>query len=244
MPTDLLAQIDETVSSFRAKVDDHLSAWLAARSASEFRAAELALAALGRALCDCIMAVLLHAVLSDPELQAKATASAQASGNYRSGGAREVTVTLLGGGSTRVHVPYLKPNRRGRPGPKRRRGKRGPGGAGIYPTLEALGIWTRVTPALAGEVCRQVAASESVRAGREALDRRGIDLGHKQTLNIVNKFGDRAVQQRQDWLEGVRDQGLSGGGPLAGQRVVIGTDGGRTRIRKRSRGRRRKNGHR
>ncbi len=106
-------------------------------------------------------------------------------------------MTLLGGGKARVKVPYLKQDLRGRPGRTRGSGKRGPGGTGLYPTLAALGIWFGVTPALAGEIVRQVADSDAVRPAREALARRGIDLGHKQTLRIVGKVLN-AGQARSD----------------------------------------------
>jgi hypothetical protein len=115
----------------------------------------------------------------------------------------------------------------------------------LYPVLAALGIWFGVTPALAGEICQQVTDSDSVRAGRAALARRDIDLGHKQTLRIVNHFSRRAVEQRDAWLEKARTQPASTG-PLCGKRVLIATDGGRVRERRPARhGRRRtETGHR
>ncbi|MBU1900606.1 hypothetical protein KKB55_22910 [Myxococcota bacterium] len=243
MPTDLLQQIEETISSFRAEIDARLSEWLGARRPSEFRGVELGLAGLGRALCDALMGILLGMIVNEAEFQAKAVAAAQETRRLRNGGAREVTVTFLGGSKAGVRVPYLRPDRRGLRGRRRGCGRRGRGGAGLYPTLEALGIWAGVSPALAGEVVRQVADSEAVRPAREALSRRGINLGQKQTLRIVNKFGLRAVDQREEWLRDASSAAPSPG-PLSGRRVVIGTDGGRTRIRKPSRGRRRNNGHR
>jgi len=240
----LLSQIDLIVAIFRQLVEKKISEWLPKKSPDGFREAELELAGLGRELCDEITAAVLHTMLADPSFQARACAAAYASGKLRSGGARDVSVTLLGGGETSVKVPYLKPDLRGRRGRKRKSGRRGRGGSGLYPTLAALGIWYGVTGALAGEICRQVADSDSVRAGREALARRGIDLGHKQTLRIVNKFSGRAVKQRDEWLSMMR-QRPSSGGPLAGKRVVVGTDGGRCRIRLPAQaGRKRANGHR
>lgn len=113
----------------------------------------------------------------------------------------------------------------------------------MYPCLVALGVCFGVTPALAGEICAQVADSDSVRSGRAALARRSIDLGHKQTLRIVNAFSDRAVRQRNEWLEQAR-QGEVSVGLLKGKRVAVSTDGGRVRERQYRPGRRRANGHR
>jgi len=101
----------------------------------------------------------------------------------------------------------------------------------VYPTLAALGIGFGYSPALAGEIARQVADSESVRSAREALARRDIDPGHKQTLRIVNHIARRAVRQRAQWFDDVRNSAPVSGGPLAGRRVVVGTDGGRCRMR-------------
>ena len=155
-----------------------------------------------------------------------------------------MTVTLLGGKKVRLEVEYLKPNRR-KSRKKRRNGNRGKGGTGLYPVLAALGIWFGVTPALAGEVSRQVTDSDSVRTGRSALARRGIVIGHQRTLRIVNKTSQRATQQRQRWLESAR-KAEARSGPLAHRRVVVAIDGGRLRERRPARnGRRRaKTGHR
>ena len=128
-------------------------------------------------------------------------------------------------------VPYLKRDHRGRPGRKRRSGRRGKGGTGLYPTLAALGIWYRATPALTGEVVQQVAASDALRPAREALARRGIDVGYKRTLDLVNYMAGRAVEQRERWFDDVRRAAPVTGGQLAGRRIVVGTDGGRCRMR-------------
>jgi hypothetical protein len=203
---------------------------------------ELETAAECRALADELTGTVLKSTVADVEFQAEVSVAARQDGRLRLGARRGVAVTLLGGSQVRLeNLEYLKSNhrrkRRGRP-----RSKRGPSGSGVYPCLAALGICFGVTPALAGEICAQVADSDSVRAGRAALDRRGIDLGHKQTLRIVNAFGARAVAQRKQWLQEARER-LPAEGILAGKRVVVATDGGRIRERVRHAGRRRKNGH-
>jgi hypothetical protein len=113
----------------------------------------------------------------------------------------------------------------------------------VYPALAALGIHYGATPALVGEVVRQVADSDSVRAGRSALERRGIDLEYKQTLRIVNAFGTRAVEQRDQWLLDVLEGRAQVPGGLAGKRVVVAADGGRVRERVPLPGRRKASGH-
>jgi len=246
MPSNLPKQIESSIAKFAGAVDSRVNEWVKSRDPAAFRAMELAIAETARGLADEITAHVLRAIARDPELQAQASEAARTArpGCYRHGGRRTSTVTLLGGKQVSLDVEYLKPNRRASPR-KRRRGKRGKGGAGVYPVLAALGIWFGVTPALAGEVCRQVADSDSVRTGRSALARRGIVIGHERTLRIVNRTSQRAVAQRRRWLEAIRDA-QARPGPLAGKRVVVAVDGGRLRERVPARcGRRRNNtGHR
>ena len=245
MPKDLREQIAKRIEALGENVDRQVAEWRRAGAPVAFREMELAIAAVGRAFSDGVTELILKDRVADPELQAEASIAARATGAYRHGGTREIGVTLLGGRRIRVRAEYLKVNRRGQPGRRRGNGRRGRGGTGIYPVLAVLGIAQGVTPALAGEICRQVADSDSVRAGRAALDRRDIDPGHKQTLRIVNGFSHRAVQQRNAWLASAR-LGPAASGPLKGKRVVIATDGGRLRERcPARRGRRRtKTGHR
>lgn len=246
MPSNLPKQIEATVTNFSRTVEARAEQWEAARDPAAFRAMELQVAAEARAVADEITALVLQSITSDAQLQAQASMSARQAypSRYRHGGHQEAKVTLLSGKQVSVKVEYLKRNHRPSPR-KRRKAKRGSGGSGMYPVLAALGIWFGVTPALAAEVCRQVTDSDSVRTGRSALARRGIELGHQRTLRIVNRTAGRAVEQRNQWLGEVRE-GPATAGPLAGKRVVVAIDGGRLRQRSTSgRGRRRsKTGHR
>jgi hypothetical protein len=240
-----LQTIQDAIADMQNKVQERWSTWNAVDNPAQFREMELEVAQLGRQMADAITAEILKSRVADPELQANCTQAAKTDRSLRSGGQRKVQVTLLGGQQVECQVEYYKPNRRTSKERRRRTRRRGKGGTGLYPVLAALGIWFGVTPALAAEVCRQVADSDSVRSGRSALDRRGADLGHKPTLRLVNRFSARAVEQRQQWLDKARKE-VPKEGPLSGQRVVIATDGGRLRERRPAKsGRRRaKTGHR
>lgn len=243
------SRIHAMIAAHAALVQAGLETWLSARDPSGFAEAEEEIASLGRDLSDGMTAIIMQEIVGAPGFQAQTTMAARndpVGTKLRSGGRRTVGVTLLGGNEVEVRVPYLKPDRRGRrPGRKRKPGRRGIGGAGLYPVLAVLGVWHGVTPAAAAEICRQVAGGDSVRSAREALGRRGLDLGHKQTLRIVNRVGTRLVEQRNAWLARVREGGPVGGGAVAGKRVVVAIDGGRLRVREpKVRGRRRKSGHR
>ena len=230
-----------------AQVADRMPFWLEMTDAEGFRAMELEAAGLGRELADAITRDVLEQVISDPGLQAVTTAAAMKGSEMamRRDGIKEVPVRLLGGSEIRVRALYIRPEQQSRPGPRRKPGKRGKSGVGLYPVLAALGICEKVTPALGAEVARQVAGSDSFRPALEALKSRGIDLGYKTALRIANAFGQRAVEQRNAWVEAIHQARAHRGSVLAGKRVVVGIDGGRTRVRvPNSRGRRRKSGHR
>lgn len=229
MPKNPLEQIRELLEQVGQDAEEKIESWLQMDSPKACREFEMAAAALGRKVQDGMTAVVLQERLGDPEFQAKTSAAARSVGKYRHGGQRSVEVSLLGGSSVVVDVDYLKPDRRGLPGPRRRSGKRGKGGSGLYPALVALGVIFGTTPALAAEVCNQVTESDSFRAGLAALSRHGINLGHKRTHKLVNDIGQRANEERHKWLKQVSKPE---NGPLAGKRVVVATDGGRLRERK------------
>jgi hypothetical protein len=242
---ELQARIATSVGAVSNELASKLPTWREARSPAQFRSMELEVAAVARDFADEVVEHVLRDILGDPEFVVSARRAARSGlGKLRNGGGRKVTVTLLGGREVRVVADYLRPDLRGRPGPRRARGRRGKGGAGVYPALAALGIHFGVTPALLGEVVRQVADSDSLRAGRSALSRRGIELEYKQTLRIVNAFGGRAVAQRDEWLVDILEDRAVGPGGLEGKRVVVAADGGRVRERVTRPGRRREeSGH-
>lgn len=243
MPTSSSSQIKTNFSSRQLRIQTLLPKFLAARTPEEFQAVELEVAAEMRGLGDDIAEVVLKTITNAKEFETEAKQAARQGGLFKGGEIRSVVVTLLGGRKVRVWTVYLKQNKRGSAGSSQCIGRRGAGGTGMYPVLCALGIAFGVTPALADEICRQVADSDSVRSARECLSRRDIDLGHKQVLRIVNKIGSQLIQQRAQWLQRMLEQPPSDG-LLSGRRVVVGTDGGRLRERVPYGGRKQKNGHR
>jgi hypothetical protein len=234
--------INKIVGALSHTIAERLPKWLQAQDPVAVREMELEIAALQRETADQLTGWVLQQLVSDPTLQASASIVARRQLGLRSGGRRSVEVILLGGTKLRLEAEYFKLDRRQS---KTRRKKRGKGGSGLYPVLAALGIDNGVTPAVAGEVCAQVADSDSLRAGQAALQRRGLKLGLNKVQRIVNQFSARAVQQRNQWLDQVRKQAAQPG-PLAGKRILVAMDGGRLRERLPARaGRRRKaTGHR
>ena len=135
---------------------------------------------------------------------------------------------------TRYYIPCC---RRGR---KRKSGKRGKNGSGIYPALEILGIKNGVTPALSSEVSREVTEGPSMESTRERLERGGISLNIKTIKRISESFAKTSIDIRKEWLQS-DDQTetplIPSNESLKGMNVLISTDGGKTRIRKNKRGR-------
>ena len=232
-PESLLPSLATATHALRSAIRLRLPGWLEARSPAMFRAMELDVAETARGFADQVVEVVLREILGEVAFQAECCAAARAGATVklRDVGRRPVEVTLLGGRSVKVRVSYLRPDRGGLSGRPRGTGRRGKSGSGLYPALAVLGIWFGVTPALADEISRQVTDSDSVRTGRAALARRGIDLGHKQTLRIVNAVGRRAVQQRDLWVMNTLERPPPTAGALRGKRVIAAIDGGRIRQR-------------
>ncbi len=159
---------------------------------------------------------------------------------------QEVQIMLLGGSKVTVVTPYYlrRPHKsRKRPGRKRRRGARGKAGAGSYPVLHVLGVHQRVTPALACEVAR-LGVLGTYREASAGLAVRGVLLDPKQISRLTQGFAQRGLAYR-NWCLDQTKLGFRGTGQVRGKRIVIGTDGGRIRIREKTKsGRRRKSGRR
>jgi len=162
---------------------------------------------------------------------------------YRLAGWRMTPITTLFGGKHRIATPYAVVDRRGRPGRRRKPGKRGPKGGGCFPVLEALGCREKVTPALLSEVARQLTWGPSEAAAVERLHDRGIPLDHHAVRRISYALADEGLQRRHQALAQGQPAPGSADLDLKGKRVVITFDGGRVRTREPRNGRRQANGH-
>jgi len=162
----------------------------------------------------------------------------------RSLGLRRTPVHFLGGARLTLTVPYVVEELRGRRGTRRGVGCRRASGSGSYPTLEALGVSNRATPALQSEVARQTVRCASFADAQEALGERGIELDAKTVRSLALSVGSKALVQREDRINAAR-QGIVLSDEYVGKRIVISPDGGRIRLREGGRrGRKGKNGRR
>jgi len=109
---------------------------------------------------------------------------------------------------------------------QRRAGKRY---AGVYAGLVVLGIYDRCTPALAAEVSLLAAMLGSLQEAQDVLANRGVELDMKTVRTIAYRYAARARLEQQVNNAAFEDS-------VAGRRVVIGSDGGRIRLRESKRG--------
>lgn len=138
---------------------------------------------------------------------------------------QDVTVRLANGKSLKVRSPYFvkaKPKR----GPK----KRGPNGRGCHLLLELLGFMGRCSVLFASEVVQMALLCPSFAVAHEVLSLRGISVDVKTIRRLCGMLGEFGLDNR-----GVAS--LEAGESVAGKTVVIGTDGGRLRLRQKKRGR-------
>jgi hypothetical protein len=227
--------VETSIAQFRSAVAAEMTGWLNAAKPGDFQAVELRVHKLARGLADAIAAFVLQQRCTDLAFSTECVKAARATGRYRSNGSRETKVTFLGGHTYSVTAPYMTAVRNGR----HRRPK-----PALLPTLVALGVWWRTSPALADEIAYQITEHGSLRDGRASLQRRGIQLEYKRTLTFFQRFSRRAVEQRKKWLQDVLAKPSSTErGPLAGHRVMVAVDGGRLRERVQKPGRRKANGH-
>ncbi|WDP87345.1 MAG: hypothetical protein HUN05_21310 [Desulfobacter sp.] len=140
----------------------------------------------------------------------------------KSEGLETVWIQLCTDSSVDIHVRYYRRSC------DRRKGKRY---KGAYAGLILLGIHDRCSPALASMVSSWSALLSSFEEVRQVLCDRGMTLGIKVIRKLTYRYAERARAEQQAGRIPLNDGDL-----LEGRRVVISTDGGRTRLREKKRG--------
>jgi len=143
-------------------------------------------------------------------------------GRMKSEGLETVSIQLCTGSSVDIRVRYYRRSC------DRRSGKRY---KGAYTGLILLGIHDRCSPALASMVSSWSALLSSFEEVRQVLFDRGMKLGIKVIRKLTYRYAERARAEQQAGRIPLNDGDL-----LDGRRVVISTDGGRTRLREKKRG--------
>ena len=136
---------------------------------------------------------------------------------------REVRVRLLGGLLMWVSSLYCAPRSTG--GGKERKVP------GLHVELTQFGFGKGCTPGLLVKVARQAALCPSLQFAQQELERDGVQLDVKTVRRIASQCGTGLLHLRRHELLLWREGKLLAGKELAGKRVSVQLDGGRTRIR-------------
>jgi hypothetical protein len=172
-----------------------------------------------------IVAGLLAVVLASPELAEASERTRQGFGfRLERGRNRTRANRMLGGFVMWATSLYYAPAR----GWFGKRAERQPG---VHVELEQFGFAKGVTPGVESQVARQAAVCLSLELAREGLARGGLKLDGKTVRRIVLQCGEDLLRLRTHWLLEWRAGRLPAGTELAGQRVTVQIDGGRTRLR-------------
>jgi hypothetical protein len=137
---------------------------------------------------------------------------------------RAVRVRLLGGLVMWVTSLYCAPRRSRQPSTDEKV-------PGVYVELTQFGFGKGCTPGLQSKVARQAALCPSLQFAQQELEREGVQLDVKSVRRIAGQCGEGLLRLRRQELLLWREGKLPAGGELAGKRVSVQLDGGRTRIR-------------
>lgn len=223
------------MDEWTSKNEQKINKGLQIRNPSQMLAFERHLMILLMQLGALIMAWIIKARVQDRDFQKKAARKIipRRKRKYRHLCNLKTSVKTLFGNDVVVRTRYYVLKHTGRR-------KKGRNGSGIYPALEKIGIKDRITPALAGEITREVTEGPSMEAVRDRFTRIGMAFDIKFIQRVSEAFAKMSLKIRERWLE----SGGEGGTPLIpedetfeGKRVMVGIDGGRVRIRTKKRGR-------
>ena len=146
--------------------------------------------------------------------QAVQAARQRHDGVLRHKGQRTTSVWLPGGALCVVETPYLRPQTPRRPGRKRTR--RGPTGAGVYPVLEALGIAHRVSPATRSQMALYTVQAGSYQEAVQLLAEQGVPVDVTTLRRVAQSTARADIALRDGALEQARRTPVAADGPLAG----------------------------
>ncbi|MBU1073833.1 hypothetical protein KKG45_11365, partial [bacterium] len=130
-----------------------------------------------------------------------------------------------------IWTPYLRQDLSGRRGRRRGTGRRGPDGSGTYPALVALGVESHCSALTRSDIALHTILCSSYEEARTLLARRGIRLDIDTLTAIAVEIGQQSKDLKDAALEMARQMPVPEGGLLAGRRVRVSVDGGRTRTR-------------
>jgi len=171
------------------------------------------------------VAALVSVVLQSKELVAAAEKTRREySIPLAKGRDRTMEVKLSGGSVMWVTSAYCEPKR----GTSRDSDEKP---SGLHIALAQFGFGKKVSPGVESRIARQSALCPSFDSATKELNRDGMDLDVKTTRRVALQCGDDLLKLRTWQLEQWRAGKLLSTNELAGKRVTVQIDGGRTKIR-------------
>ena len=174
---------------------------------------------------DLVVVGLMAVVTNTPRFEdAREQARQDAAVPLGRGRLRQVRVRLLGGLIMWVTSLYCTPSKSW----LNRTKEKAPG---MYVELAQFGFGKGCTPGLQSLIARQAALCPSLQFAQQELERNGVKLDVKTVRRVAYQCGEDLLHLRTLELLLWREGKLPAGTELAGLRVTVEIDGGRTRIR-------------
>jgi hypothetical protein len=191
-------------------------------------------------IADFISENALVQLLTDPDIIEQSIEKFRAKDFYIHSKKRKTVIQLLGGTMVQVKTIYMVPKQYKKRKKKRGKQKHTSLLKGVYPVLRHLGIQHRTSPALQNEITLSALNAPFTEA-RETLQRHGVEISEKRVRSISENVGEKALENRENELQKYDQGELEKETTFSGERLVITIDGGRTRIRKQKKGKKKKN---
>ena len=138
---------------------------------------------------------------------------------------RTMAMQLMGGVMMWMTSLYCEPRRRKAGDPEAEV-------SGLHIEQVQFGFGKKVSPGLETQVARQSALCPSFELARDELNRCGLSLNIKMVRRTSGQCGEKLLKLRTSDLMRWRAGTLESTGELAGQRVTVQIDGGRTKLRR------------
>jgi len=223
--------------SFKIAPFIHELAKPVSESPSHFSRAEKEIIAIFNNGAGLVTAALLHTTSKDLSVVAQVNEIPPSSDTpLKSPQRRSVTIRLLCGMILYVTTLYCAPDNKGKFRDKTE------ARSGLYPELAAYGFAKKSSAAFEELVARRVAFCPSFEIATQELNREGIDINVKEVRRIALQFGESILAMRLIMVQDFLEDNLPVSNELAGKRVVVSTDGGRMKQRKKKAKQRKKKG--
>ena len=172
------------------------------------------------------IAILLEKLSQYSEAQERAIEQTRGWWRKRTGknGSRNWTILTMGNVEVTLKLPYVVERL-----PKPRKKKKPPL-QGFCPFLRWLGLEQQVTPLVWSKIAEYGTMSHSFATAQLTLKDWGINISIRRIQSLTYSFCKEALSQRRSKIFHLREGDLEKTNILKDQRVVISSDGGRTRL--------------